>query len=79
MTLTEVLVVLAIIAILVAALLPGIEARKRIPQKITCISNVNQICISMKVWEGDNDDKFPVAFVATNSSAIKLVADGKNY
>jgi prepilin-type N-terminal cleavage/methylation domain-containing protein len=49
LTLTEVLVVIGLLAIVVALLLPGLAASKRIPQKINCISNLKQIGIAYRL------------------------------
>jgi len=69
-TLIELLVVIAIIAILAAMLLPALAAAKRKAQRINCVNNIHQIGLAFKSWEGDNNDKYPMA-VSTASGGTK--------
>jgi len=76
LTLTEALVVIGVLAIVVALLLPGLAAAKRGPQKINCVSNLKQIGIAYRLWEGDNNFKYPMAVSVTNGGAMELIATG---
>jgi prepilin-type N-terminal cleavage/methylation domain-containing protein len=60
-TLTELLVVIAIIAILAALLLPALSGVKQKGKGAECINNHRQIGVGLRVWSGDNADKFPWA------------------
>lgn len=59
-TLIELLVVIAIIAILAAILFPVFAQAKLSAKKAVSISNIQQIGLGVKMYEGDNDDMFPI-------------------
>ena len=68
-TLIELLVVIAIIAILAAMLLPALAAAKRKAQKINCVNNLKQVGIAIRIWEGDNGDKYPMQVPSSQGGA----------
>ena len=58
-TLIELLIVIAIIAILAAILLPVLDQAKQRAWTIQCISNLRQIGVGMKVFADENGEFYP--------------------
>ena len=69
-TLIELLVVIAIIAILAAMLLPALAASKAKAKHIACVSNLKQVSLGLRLWAGDNSDKYPWNLSITNGGSL---------
>jgi prepilin-type N-terminal cleavage/methylation domain-containing protein len=65
-TLTEMLVSIAVIAILAAMLLPALSATKARARRTVCLNNVRQIDIGIRMYSEDSHDALPGGS-ATNS------------
>ena len=61
-TLIELLVVIAIIAILAALLLPALAQAKEKARRISCVSEVKQISVAMKMYVDDSQGRYPPRF-----------------
>ena len=67
-TLVELLVVIAIIGVLVALLIPAVQASREAGRRSECINNVKQIALAILSYE-TNRGTLPVAFSPNDSGA----------
>lgn len=58
-TLIELMVVIAIIAIVASILLPAISRSKEKGRQINCLNNMRQIGLAFRLYHGDFNDLFP--------------------
>ena len=77
-TLVEVAVVIFVLVLLAAMLLPALS-RPKYGHHFSCVSNLRQIGISYRIWEGDNGDKFPMNVSVTNGGTMELFQTGSTF
>jgi prepilin-type N-terminal cleavage/methylation domain-containing protein/prepilin-type processing-associated H-X9-DG protein len=71
-TLIELIVVIAIVAILAALLLPGLANAKATARKAKCLSNLRQLAIAAQVFVDNHEDAFPKAYWLTNEQGVNI-------
>jgi competence protein ComGC len=72
MTLVEVLVVLAIVALLGALLIPSSLLAKQRSRRAGCICHLKQVGLAFRIFSNDHGNQFPWAAPATNGGTIEL-------
>jgi type II secretory pathway pseudopilin PulG len=67
-----------IIAILAALLLPALASAKHRAQEINSVNNMKQIGLAIRIWEGDNADKYPWNVSQTNGGVQEVCGTDAN-
>jgi len=76
LTLVDVLVIMATLALLAMCLLPALAKTRAKSGRINCVCNLKQIGLSFRIWAGDHMDRYPMNVAATNSGTMERVASG---
>jgi prepilin-type processing-associated H-X9-DG protein len=76
LTLVEVLIIIAALALLAAILLPALAAWKHKSNRVGCVSNLLQIGVACRLWPDDQDSKYPAQVSVTNGGAMEFITTG---
>ncbi|HEX3627730.1 MAG TPA: type II secretion system protein [Verrucomicrobiae bacterium] len=78
-TLVELLVVVAIIAILAAMLLPMLSQAQLRAKRIQCLNNLREMAAAAQVYTGDNSGYYPIAYFYDSVHNISYCWDFTTY
>jgi len=74
MTLVEVLVVVFILGVIAVVFLPALlNPGPQRALRIQCVNNLKQCTLAARVWEGDNNDKYPPQVPGTNGGTMDFI------
>ena len=76
MTMLEALFVMFLLFMLAIVIMPLLARPTVTRQKINCVNNLKQVGLAFRIWEGDHNDKYPMAVSVTNGGAMEAVLGG---
>src|SRR5437763_884547 len=79
LTLIELLFVIAVLALVVTILLPGLSRPHAHAPRQQCVYNLKQIGLAFRTWALDHEERFPMQVSETNGGTMELVANGLAY
>lgn len=75
-TLVDFLVIVAVLAVLIAVLLPALAGPKHHKPGLRCSNNLKQVSLAFRQWGLDNNDKLPMEVSVTNGGAMEAAIAG---
>lgn len=72
----EMVVVVAVTALLLAALILALISARRKANLLFCVGRLECVGTAFRIWAGDHHDQYPMAVSVTNGGAMELLARG---
>jgi prepilin-type processing-associated H-X9-DG protein len=76
MTFLEVTVVVVCLLIVAALLMSSLADAQRRTGRMNCASNLREMNVAFRIWEGDSGNLYPMAISVTNGGAKELIETG---
>lgn len=74
-TLLELLVVMAVMAILAGLLLPTLARTKARAQSVQCLNNLRQVSLSFRLWADDHGGNYPTHVMGCDGGPVMIVTN----
>src|SRR5215472_5965266 len=79
LTLIEVLVVIAVCAIVIAMILPAMPHPDKGGPRVRCMSQLREIPIGFLMYAGDNNGKLPMQWPVSNGGTMEFMYSNATY
>ena len=72
LTLIDVLIIIAAVAVLAVLLLPAITTTRNPAPRMTCVNNLKQLGLAFRTWSNEHADHFPWSVPQSNGGTLAL-------
>ena len=76
LTLVELLVIIAILAVLIGMLLPSLVRPPRHAHRIKCVNNLKNVGLAFRIFAVDNEDRFPMQISTNEGGSLEFLNSG---
>jgi type II secretory pathway pseudopilin PulG len=73
LTRLEVLVIIALLAVAASMFLPALARAKKKANRISCINNLKQIAVALRIWAGENTNLYPMQVPIREGGTLELI------
>src|SRR5438552_8982065 len=78
-TILELLIIIFHVVVVTGLLLPCFAPRPRRAARITCVSNLKQIGLALRLWSGDHHEKFPMMLSTNQAGSLEWSEIGQAF